>query len=169
MPTQDFEVESYDLTVRPRGTPYEIFLTSIRFFHNTRSRAVIRFVPAESSIFGSDFIGYAVGLMSLDDVTVYAWADEKYFDSMYHILQTEDPVSFRFGYSSGTRNSSDLDWFSLTTADEPTGEGFNERALHSLVSAGEVDLDEVDAELLGVEDEFFQQMKASFDTEETDG
>jgi hypothetical protein len=107
--------------------------------------------------------------MSLDDVTVYAWADEKYFDSMYHILQTEDPVSFRFGYSSGTRNSSDLDWFSLTTADEPTGEGFNERALHSLVSAGEVDLDEVDAELLGVEDEFFQQMKASFDTEETDG
>lgn len=152
MPSDTFEIESYSVTQRPRGyNTASLFVTSPAMSHGVRTRATVFFYP-ESKV--PTNIGWAinVGGVNFDGITIYGYADEKYLETMYHVLQTEDPVSFTYGYNAGDTTTRSLYDFSLTTADEPTGEGMAEKAHQALVSAGELDLDEMDAEQLGVED-----------------
>lgn len=152
MPSSTFEIESYKVTADPRGyRTYELFVISPAMYHGIRTRATVSFYP-ENKVPSTQGWAFNVGGLNFNGVSVYGHADEKYFETMYHVLQTEDPVSFRYGYNAGDSTTRSLYDFRLTTADEPTGEGMSEQALQALVSAGELDLDEMDAEQLGVED-----------------
>lgn len=150
MPNESFPIESYRVTADPRGYfTYTLSLTSQEMFHGLRSRAIIFFVP-ESDL--SSTQGSVIIPGGSEDLAIYALADEKYFETMYHILQTEDPVSFKYGYRSGESRTRQLYDFYLTTADEPPGEGLTERGLRVLIEMGELSLEEMDADEFGVED-----------------
>lgn len=154
MPSYTFDIESYELIADPRGYfTYRLFVTSPAGYHGIRTRAHVLFVP-ESKLPSNQGWAYNVGGLNFDGITIYGYANEKYFETMYHVLQTEDPVSFRYGYLSGDSTTRKLYDFAITTADEPTGEGTAETAmaLQPLVNAGELDLEKLDAEELGVED-----------------
>jgi hypothetical protein len=151
MPSETFEIQSYEVTASPRGYATYILSVISPAFHGIRTRAYIYFHP-ENNL--PTTIGRAINVdtWNFQDSRIYCWADEKYLESMYHVLQTEDPVSFRYAYDSGETSSRRLRNFDLTTGKEPTGEGMAEQGLQMLVNAGELDLDEMDPEQLGVED-----------------
>ena len=147
MPNESFPIESYRITADPRGYfTYVLSFTSEEMFHGTRSRAFVFFVPE------SDLPSTPVIIpRGSEDLAIYALADETYFETMYHILQTEDPLSFTYGYRSGESRTRQLYDFYLTTADEPPGEGLTERGLRILIEMGELSLEEMDADEFGVE------------------
>ena len=151
MPSDQFEVESYELTVDPRGyVTHIIFLTSPAMSHGIRTRAYINFLPASKL---PSALGWAfnVGGLNYDGITAYCYADERYFDAMYHVLQTEASVTFEYGYQTAS-STGELYDFRITTAAQPTGEGLVEAAALPLVAAGELDLDALTPQDLSVED-----------------
>ena len=47
--------------------------------------------------------------------------EREYFDDMYHLLQTEKPVYFSWGFDEDGER---VIWCDLSTTEEPIGEGF---------------------------------------------
>lgn len=48
-----------------------------------------------------------------------------YFSDMYHLLQTEKPIFFSWGFEDDGER---ISWCDLSTTEEPIGEGFTDRS-----------------------------------------
>jgi hypothetical protein len=109
------EIEAYRVGVSRRSTDdfkRFLFLEPDSAYRGPGDSGVrIFFEPGPTEI-GRSAAGFLVVTLELD-----------YFSDMYHLLQTEKPVYFSWGFDEAGEQ---LSWCDLSTTEEPIGEGFTD-------------------------------------------
>ncbi|MEA5388823.1 hypothetical protein VB779_18565 [Haloarculaceae archaeon H-GB11] len=172
MPLDQFEIDTYELTIDPRdrSTTRTIRIDSTPFFSGIRNRAFLNFyrpgdVPTQ--------LGWAfnVGGLNRNGITVVASMDVESYDDIYTTIQSESPVFFRYGYASSgfPPTTRQLTEFAVTTEPEPPGEGPGEEsaelAIRAFIAHGQLDPDEVQPSMAGCDDREELEVLADADSE----
>ncbi|MEE9246091.1 MAG: hypothetical protein V3U63_07800 [Gemmatimonadota bacterium] len=89
-----------------------LFLEPDPAYRGPGSSGVRIFFEPEASEIGRSAAGFLVPTLS-----------ENYFGDMYHVLQTEKPIYFSWGFDEGGEQ---IDWCDISTTEEPTGEGYTD-------------------------------------------
>jgi hypothetical protein len=124
-----FQVEQYTVTAVPRRlvTTRSLFLVSTPAFHgHIISQATLTFYPSGTGAPQEYGTAYNVGGFSAVGPSIYVNAEHENFDLIYHLLQTEKPVYFKYYYIDTTSTTKQLYWANVTTDPEFVGEGLKD-------------------------------------------
>ena len=124
MPSNQFEVKQYEVQIQPHYgfNPYDIHLFGPEMSHGIQHKAALDFEddPDDdghvSNVRAQNYEGHQVSAM----------IDTAFFDRIYRVLQTEDPVNFHYWYESDDSTYRDLSSAQVMTSEEPIGEGLQD-------------------------------------------
>lgn len=156
MPTNSFEVEEYEVRVSPREyITRRMTVRSPVMSHGIQNRALLAFFENPPT---SEGVATNVGGLNYDGQTVYAYFDDDSFEEMYHLLQSEAPVYFHYGYQNGSTTTRDLYSADLRTTAEEVGEGFTDPNVEHLVTMNVLSVE--DAKRIGIDDVSLKRAEA---------
>lgn len=127
MPENDFKVQEYEVEIYPQSGEYlthQIWLVGPEMTHGIQHTARLKF---EEDRRGDGHVSN-VGAQNFDGHFVFARIGTEYFDQIYKLLQTEDPVSFHYDYESDDDTYRGLFNVHLSTSEEPLGEGLQDES-----------------------------------------
>lgn len=128
MPSGNFQVESYESTVRGRfgNARRRIDVVSPGLSHGIRNRALLFFYEA-GTLPPNEGFAYNVGGLNFNGITVIGYLPLSDFEAVRTILQTEAPVTVNYYYkdlaSSPSSTTKELTGIIVGTDKEPPGEG----------------------------------------------
>ena len=129
MTSNSFEVKNYEVQIQPhpwwKDIAYDIHLEGPRVSGDVQHGAALFFVPSDPEDEGEVEID-AEYSESGGGHQVTGFLHVDFFDRIYRVLQTEDPVTFYYTYEWGDADHRDLFSFQLLTSDEPLGEGLRD-------------------------------------------
>lgn len=134
--TDSFEIDDYEVQIQPYNwgdAIYQIHLDGPMRSDGTQHGAALNFVPEEPDEVGEvELYAEYSEVPGGNQVTAYVHVD--FFDRIYRVLQTEDPLTFYYSHGGmwheGSADDDDDEYdlwsFQIYSGEEPIGEGLRD-------------------------------------------